>query len=90
MGVDAKKAYFQPPSNLTLEYPCLVYYKKPRYTDRANNKIYTSMNYYSVTFITKNPDSLLPEMLEEEFQHAKIVNGFTQDNLHHTILNIYY
>lgn len=83
-------AYFQPPSNLTMKYPCIVYGKRPKDTDHANNAIYRATQGYQLTVITKDADSDIADQLTDVFQHCSITNHFTIDNLHHTLLNLYY
>lgn len=84
------KVYFQPPAGHRMQYPCIIYHRTG--TDRfyANDEIYHKRNTYQITVIDSDPDSLIPDQIEENIIHASIVNGFSKDNLHHTILNLYF
>lgn len=82
--------YFQPPANIRMIYPCIVYSKSQRQTLYASDDIYQGRQLYSVTVITKNPDSPIPLELEHAFQYATIQNYLVVEGLHQTTLRIYY
>jgi hypothetical protein len=82
--------YFQPPSNITISYPCIVYSKTQKSTQRANDGMYLSKQGYQITLIEKNPDSEIANEIESHFQYCEISQHFVTDNLHHTTLNLYY
>lgn len=83
-------AYFQPPANIRMLYPCVVYNKTPNYKDFANGAIYRRVRGYSLTVIDTNPDSEIAEKIEEHFGYCSITNHYVSDKLHHTTLNLYY
>lgn len=82
--------YFQPPSNIILKYPCIVYNKTPKYKRFANGGVYFSKQGYQLTVIENNPDSEVADVIESRFPHCAINQYFTKDNLNHTTLNLYY
>lgn len=82
--------YFQPPSNLTMLYPCIVYNKTGRMRHFGNDVIYLSQQEYNITLIEKNPDSNVADNIEKHFQHCAINQYYTVDNLYHTKLSLYY
>src|SRR4051812_34274733 len=49
--------YFQPPSNIQMQYPCIVYKRDDSQTDFADNRPYSRTKRYQVTVIDRNPDS---------------------------------
>jgi hypothetical protein len=53
--------YFQPPSNVQMTYPCIVYQRDTADTIFANNKPYRNTKRYQVTVIDRNPDSEIPD-----------------------------
>ena len=83
-------AYFQPPSNVKMKYPCIVYNKIPAFKTFGNNAIYSRLQGYSLTVIEKDPDSDIADRLEDHFDYCSIAQHYIVDNLHHTILNLYY
>lgn len=82
--------YFQPPSNITMTYPCIVYNKTGRMRHFGNDIIYLSQTEYQITVIEKDPDSIVAEQIEKHFQYCAINQYFTSDNLNHTTISLYY
>lgn len=82
--------YYQPPRNVQMEYPCIVYNISDIDTMGANNKHYVLTNGYMVTVIDRNPDSTIATQLIESFPMSKLQSTFVQDNLHHWVIQIYY
>lgn len=86
----APNVYFQPPSNIKMAFPCIVYAKRPHPKKFANNAAYISKQRYQLTVMTSDADSTVGEELESHFEYCGVTNEFTLDNLHHTFLNLYY
>jgi hypothetical protein len=82
--------YFQPPSTITMTYPCIVYNKTGKMRHFGNDVIYLSQQEYQIMLIEKNPDSIVADNIENHFQHCAINQYYTVDNLNHTTLNLYY
>lgn len=85
-----RNVYFQPPASVKLNYDCIVYKVSNRNDLRADNKRYRNLVCYEVKYIYRNPDSLIPEHLMEEFEYITHNNTFVVDNLHHDVFSIYY
>lgn len=83
-------AYFQPPENIKLEYPCIVYSRASGYETHADNRFYVGTRQYDLTLIERNPDSTVGEEIRLYFPMCTITNYYTADNLYHTKLNLYY
>lgn len=86
----SNNVYFQPPSNIQLKYPCIVYNKTDATREFGNNRIYYRKQGYQITVIDKNPDSVIPDNLESHFEYCVITDDFVTNNLNHTILNLHY
>lgn len=84
-----KAAYFQPPENLKLEFPCIVYKKDNEDTRFANNDAYLSRNRYLITVIDYSPESSIPEGLKI-FKYCSFNRQFVQNNLNHYVYTLYY
>lgn len=82
--------YFQPPANFKMEYPCLVYSKVVDHTAYADDQIYKERQAYNITVIERDPDSDIPRKIRSKFNYSRIIAHHTIDNLHQTVLNIYY
>ena len=81
--------YFQPPKSVKLSYPCIVYHRNNGRTDYANNNPYRFRYSYTVTAITKDPDSDLPRKLAA-LPLCSYDRHFTADNLNHDVFFLYY
>ena len=85
----SKYVYFQPPESIKMTYPCIVYGRSSADTKYANNKIYQSKKRYTVTVIDKNPDSDIPDKLEQ-LPLCKLDRHYATDNLNHDAFTLYY
>ena len=86
----ADAVYFQPPSNIRMNYPCIIYHKISKIKEYANDKWYFKKQGYQITVIDKDPDSLIADDLEDHFQYCAISQYFVNENLHHVTLELYY
>lgn len=74
--------YFDPPESLKLVYPCFVYHFINSVDLYANNVVYLRSYEYSVRYITKKADPILPEAIMD-LPYASFESHYTADNLHH-------
>lgn len=81
--------YFQPPSSIRLSYPCIVYSRNSVYDIYANDQRYIGKKSYTVTVITKDPDSMIPDKLYS-LPLVSFNRQFVTDNLYHDVYNVYY
>lgn len=81
--------YFQPPTNITLQYPCIIYKRDFADTQFADGKPYNHMLRYAITVIDRDPDSEIPKKVAE--MPMSLFNRFyTVDNLNHDVYNVYF
>ncbi len=85
----SRNVYFQPPENVKLIYPCIIYSRTNDKTQFANDKIYHHRVRYTVMIIDKNPDSLLPQKVAA-LPLCSFERYYTAENLNHDVYNIYY
>lgn len=83
------KVYFQPPSTLQMEYPCVVYQRDAANTKFADNAPYSYVQRYQVTLIDRNPDS---EFLSAIKDLPKCIydRGFATAGLNHDVFVLYF
>lgn len=81
--------YFQPPSTVNMDYPCIVYSRSRIDEKRADNKMYSYTKAYTVTVIDPNPDSSIPDKVLA-LPLCSFDRHFTANNLNHDAFNIYY
>jgi len=85
----SRYVYFQPPSSIKLNYPCIIYSRDAKDEKFANDELYFGKMRYEVTIIDANPDSLIPDEIAQ-LPFTSFVRHFTLDNLNHDIYSIYF
>lgn len=81
--------YFQPPANVRMEYPAIVYSRDLAETLFAGNNPYLYTKRYQVTVIDRDPDSLIPDKVAA-LPMCTFSNAFVADNLNHSVFNLYF
>lgn len=83
------RVYFQPPANVTMVYPAIVYSRDNRLFQHADNLAYVDTKRYSVTIIDTDPDSDIPDKVAQ-LPLCSFERFFVSDNLNHDIYNLYF
>lgn len=81
--------YFQPPDNLKMSYPCIVYSLSDIDTQFADNIPYIRQRKYTLTVIDRNPDSIIVDKISE-LPRCSFDRSYKADNLDHWVFSIYY
>ena len=83
------QVYFQPPANVQMNYPCIVYKRDLAITRFADDSPYRYTKRYQITVIDRNPDGEIPDKIAAlpMCLHNRF---FTADNLNHDVFNIYF
>ena len=81
--------YFQPPTTITLKYPCIIYKLDDIEDVRANDKRYLNHKRYLITVVDRNPDSSIPDKILD-LSYCAFENYFVIDNLNHYNCSLYY
>lgn len=85
----SKNVYFQPPASIRLKYPCIIYNRSSSYNEFADDVLYRYLKRYSVTVIDRNPDSKIPDKVEN-LRYCSFERFFTSDDLNHYVFNLYF
>lgn len=85
----SRYVYFQPPAELRLNYPCIVYELDNVHITHANDSPYSHQNRYKITSIDYDPDSETPGKIAM-MPTASFVTAFKANNLNHVVYNIYF
>jgi hypothetical protein len=85
----SESVYFQPPTNVSMRYPAIVYNRDYQAVQFADNRPYSRKLRYQVTVIDRDPDSLIPDKVAE-LPMTAYVRHFTVDNLNHDIYDVYF
>lgn len=85
----SKNVYFQPPENLKLEYPCIVYQRETPAIKYADSSKYKWDQRYQVTVIDRSPDSEIPGRVAN-LLYSTPTNSFSVANLNHYVFTLYF
>lgn len=89
-GLDeSAHVYFQPPENLIMTYPAIVYNRDYQGVQYADNTPYSRTLRYQVTVIDRDPDSLIPDKVAE-MPLTRFVRHFATDSLNHDVYDVYH
>lgn len=83
-----ENVYFQPPENLLLKYPAIIYSRSDIRNRPADDMAYSQHTFYEVTVVDKNPDSLLVYAVAS-LPRCKFGRHFKSDNLNHDTFTIF-
>lgn len=85
----SRNVYFQPPANVQMEYPAIVYHRDSAETLFAGNNAYRYTKRYQVTVIDRDPDSEIPDQVAE-LPMCTFSRAYAADNLNHSVFNLYF
>ena len=88
LGTD--NVYFQPPENVKLTYPCIIYAKAAPRLQHADDHVYRYTQRYDVTVIYDDPDMELSKNLVLHFTKCSLDRSYTSDNLYHDAITLYF
>lgn len=83
-----KQVYFQPPANIQMQYPAIVYQRDNEDVDYADNTPYSRTKRYSVTVIDRDPDSEIPNKVGQ-LPMSSFSRYFAKDDLNHDVYTLY-
>lgn len=81
--------YFQPPENVQMKYPAIVYTPVDENRKHANNDTYDIVDEYQVTIIDRDPDSPI-RMAFRRSRLCSFSRSFPADGLNHFIYSLHY
>ncbi len=84
-----QKVYFQPPENVKLVYPCIVYNRDGLPVQYADNSPYHLTTKYEVTVMDRDPDSSIPRqvLMLPLCSHDR---SFAVADLNHDVFTLYF
>lgn len=87
-AVQHNRVYFQPPENLKIVYPAVVFHLSKIEIDRASDVPYKGAKEYSVTLITKDPE---PDVIDEilKIPYSSLDTTYISDGMNHFVFTIY-
>lgn len=88
MGSD--NVYFETPTDIVMQYPCIIYSVDRVKAMRADNTAYIKKRSYQVISITKNPDTDIIEDMLDFFEYCYYERRYKSDNLIHDVFTVYF
>lgn len=83
-------AFFQPPEEQLIGYPCVIYQLSDINTKYADNSIYQKQRVYQLILVDENPDSDYVELLLDSFEHIRFIRCYASDGLNHWVYSLYF
>lgn len=82
------RVYFQPPENLKIGYPAVVFHLSKIAIDHASDAPYKGAREYSVTLITKDPE---PDVIDEilKIPYSSLDTTYISDGMNHFVFTVY-
>lgn len=84
-----EEAYFQPPEDLKLVYPCIIYKRISENVKFADNSPYFKMKQYRVTVLDYDPDSEIPDLVGT-LPLSTYETGYVSNNINHSAYKLFY
>lgn len=87
-AVDHDRVYFQPPENLKLGYPAIVFHLTKIKVDHADDVPYKGAREYMITLISRDPE---PDALEEilKIPYTTLDSTYISDGMNHFVFTNY-
>lgn len=87
-AVQHDRVYFQPPENLKIGYPAIVFHLSNIEIDHASDAPYKGTKEYSVTLITKDPE---PDVIDEilKIPYSSLDTTYISDGMNHFVFTVY-
>jgi hypothetical protein len=85
----SNNVYFQPPPDINMSYPCIVYERDNAALKSADNIPYSVTQRYQVTYIDPTPDSDVIDKLLD-LPYSSFSRHFATSGLNHDVFVIYH
>lgn len=86
-GQSPENVFLQPPT--VLPDPCIKYNRDDSWVVHADNLKFATFKRYLVTVIDRNPDSLIPDLVEA-LPHCGFDRFYTANGVNHWTYNLYF
>lgn len=85
----SRHVYYQPPENLKIEYPAIIYSVNDYMNINADNIKYNNRAQYQITVIDKKPDNAAIKRILE-MPLSSFDRHYSYNNLNHDVITLYY
>lgn len=83
------EVWFQPPSDVSMSYPSIVYTRDSLLPFYADNKKHEKFNRYTLSVITEDPDEPIVDQILE-LPYTNLETSFVSENLYNYQITLYY
>lgn len=81
---------FQPPPSVQLTYPCIIFSYAGGRTEFSDNSPYMYTQRYTITIITRDANSNLPDKFAMSFKMCVYDRPYIADGLYHHVFTLYF
>lgn len=85
----SRKCYFEPPTGLKMDYPCIIYRLNGINSIHADNILYRYKKEYLLTYIDYDPDNKMVDKLIQE-PYCRFDRTYFAGGLNHYVFVLYY
>lgn len=85
-----KNVYYQPPSNVRMNYPCIRFKLDGADVKYASNTPYRMMVKYQIIYVTNKVDDDMITQLPSQLRYCSFDRQYTSDNLYHYVFGVFY
>ena len=85
----SRNVYYQPPQNLKMTYPCIVYQLDRIENRQAENGVHAQFHQYNITIIDPRPDNAAIHKMSR-LARSRYDRHYVADGLNHDSFTIYY
>jgi hypothetical protein len=85
----SSNVYFQPPPNVQMAYPCVVYHLDNISSQHAGDRPYVQDDRYQLTIIHEDPDNDIREKVAA-LPRCLFLRFFTANKLNHYVFILYF
>lgn len=82
--------YHNPPENIKMKYPCIVYFEDPTEVWHADNAAYVKPHAWDLTYISSDTNMVMVDVIMDHFRYANHTAHYRADGLVHDTFKIYF
>lgn len=86
----SRNVYFQPPENVKIHYPAIIYSLDTPEMQYADNLVYQRFKRYRVLIVAKDPEFGLADVFYKHFEYCRQERPYSAENLNHWPFALFY
>ena len=89
-AMNGPKVYFQPPENIKITRPCIIYKLTDIQDTYADNEPFLRRRKYEVLLVDDDPDSKYIDILKDSFDYIRFTRFYVADTNNHWLFELYF